>query len=500
MPMTWTVSRSTTVGFVLAGSVLVLSAGLSYWNMGRVAESKSRVVHTHRVLDSLQQILKAFADAESGQRGYIITGQRPYLEPYDDALGTIRDQQVRLAELLADNPAQQQRLITLKEQTAARLTVLENGITARDGAGVGGGLQHILAGKGRLAMDAVRASALEMERVETDLLAAREAQSLASYRAAVTTLFATAFLGLGLVAVAYGLAAREVANRRQVAEALRQVNDELEARVQIRTADLAESNESLRRSNRELEQFASIASHDLQEPLRKIQAFGDRLRSSFAEGLGEQGRDYIARMQASATRMRTLIDALLTLSRVTTNAQPFVDVDMTTTLRDVVSDLEGRIQETGGSVQAGPLPTVSADPSQMRQLLQNLVANGLKFHRPGEPPLVRVEGRLLNDTDGDGRSGPRLEIAVSDDGIGFEEVYLDRIFELFQRLHGREQYEGTGMGLAICRKIVERHGGTITATSSPDRGSTFLVRLPIQQSREEPRNDEVRQTDHDSHG
>jgi light-regulated signal transduction histidine kinase (bacteriophytochrome) len=255
--------------------------------------------------------------------------------------------------------------------------------------------------------------------------------------------------------------------------------------IRQRGAELSSANEALRFSNRELEQFASVASHDLQEPLRKIQAFGDRLQEKCASGLGEQGRQYLDRIQASAARMRNLIDALLTYSRVTTKAQPFVPVDLAAVARGVVSDLEGRLQETGGRVDVGPLPTVDADPLQMRQLLQNLIANGLKFHKPGEPPVVRVEGRLLGEAGGNGPPRPRCEIAVGDNGIGFEEVYLDRIFEVFQRLHGRQEYEGTGMGLAICRKIVERHGGSITAKSAPEQGATFLVTLPVPQPREE---------------
>ncbi len=296
--------------------------------------------------------------------------------------------------------------------------------------------------------------------------------------------------------------------RQRAEQALLRAHAELEERVQKRTADLANANAALRqevivrkeaeelgrafaaelqRSNQELERFASVASHDLQEPLRKIQAFGDRLQSKMGHLLDETGREYLSRMRAAAARMRTLIDDLLAFSRVGTQAQKLAPVDLGHEARHVVSDLEARIQQADGRVEVGSLATVHADPLQMRQLLQNLIANGLKFHRPGVPPVVRVEGRFLdgNAPDGDSRTEPSYEITVSDNGIGFEEVYLDRIFELFQRLHGRNEYEGTGIGLAICRKIVERHGGTITARSTPGQGATFIVNLPAREISQE---------------
>ncbi len=252
----------------------------------------------------------------------------------------------------------------------------------------------------------------------------------------------------------------------------------------------------LRRSNRELEQFASVAAHDLQEPLRKIEAFGDRLKSKCGDQLGEQGKDYLERMQGSATRMRRLINDLLAFSRITTKAQPFQWVDLKQVAQEVVSDLDGSIQQTGGRVEVGDLPAVEADPLQMRQLFQNLLGNGLKFHKPGEPPAVKVGGRVVDER---GRV-PLCEITVQDNGIGFEEQYRDRIFELFQRLHGRQEYEGTGMGLAICRKIAERHGGTITARSQPEQGATFFVTLPVKQPKEGEHCGEASNPDHDPDG
>ncbi|MEJ7622394.1 MAG: ATP-binding protein [Pyrinomonadaceae bacterium] len=272
---------------------------------------------------------------------------------------------------------------------------------------------------------------------------------------------------------------RDITVRKQAERAMQAARDALEQRVEERTAELNLVNQALKRSNQELEQFASVASHDLQEPLRKIQTFGDRLGTKFGDQLGEQGRAYVDRMNASATRMRSLIDSLLNFSRITTKAQAFAPTDLNSVLTEVTSDLEGRLHTTGGRVRSGTLPTIDADRLQMYQLLQNLVGNGLKFHRPDEKPLVTVESRILNSGDG---HPERCEILVEDNGIGFEETYLDRIFEVFQRLHGRQEFEGTGMGLAICRKIAERHDGTITASSKPGRGSIFTVTLPVVQS------------------
>jgi PAS domain S-box-containing protein len=237
----------------------------------------------------------------------------------------------------------------------------------------------------------------------------------------------------------------------------------------------------LEASNRELQDFAYIASHDLREPLRKVQAFGERLQARYGDVLDERGIDYLQRMNEAARRMEVLIDSLLTLSRVQAEALPFVPVDLAAAAREVVSDLEVRIQETGARVLVGELPTVDADPVQMRELLQNLIGNALKFHRAEEPPVVQVHGQLLNDEGGDTDLERRCRVLVRDNSIGFDERYLDRIFRPFQRLHGRDEYEGVGMGLAICHKIVERHGGTITARSAPGQGATFIVTLPVRQ-------------------
>ena len=241
----------------------------------------------------------------------------------------------------------------------------------------------------------------------------------------------------------------------------------------------------LERSNTELRDFASVASHDLQEPLRKIRAFADRLRVKCGAQLREEGLDYLDRMQNAAGRMQTLIQDLLTLSHVTSRAQPFVEVDLAAVMKEVLSDLEVRIEQTEAKIEVGRLPVIDADPVQMRQLFQNLLSNALKFHKPGQSPEVVVLAKVLpareHQIAGAGPGDDLVQIMVMDNGIGFEEQFVEQIFTLFQRLHSRQEYEGTGIGLAVCRKIAHRHGGSIVAKSEKGQGATFIVRLPVKQ-------------------
>ncbi|MBW4605492.1 MAG: PAS domain-containing protein [Calothrix sp. FI2-JRJ7] len=259
-------------------------------------------------------------------------------------------------------------------------------------------------------------------------------------------------------------------------ELLRQLADQIG--IALAQAKLLEKEtlqrQELTRSNEELQQFAFIASHDLQEPLRKIKAFGDRLKSTCNENLSVQGRDYLERMQNAAGRMQALIEDLLALSRVTTRAQPFVPVDLSQIAYEVLSDLEETIAQASGRIELGDLPTINADPLQMRQLLQNLIGNALKFHRPKLAPIVNIYSEIITQ-----KNIHMYQLVVQDNGIGFDEKYCDRIFQVFQRLHGRSEYDGTGIGLAICRKIVERHQGSIIAKSQPGQGAKFIVMLPI---------------------
>ena len=221
--------------------------------------------------------------------------------------------------------------------------------------------------------------------------------------------------------------------------------------------------------NRELEQFAFTASHDLQEPLRKILAFGERLGTKYREKLDDEGKDYLIRIMNASKRMQQFIRDLIKYARLTTRPELLDTLDLREAVMEVISDLELKIERVGANVEVFELPAVKGEKSQIRQLFQNLIANALKFHGE-EQPHIKIYSR---------RTDRDCMIFVEDNGIGFDEKYLDRIFVPFERLHGRSAYEGTGMGLAICRKIVDRHGGSITAKSKPGEGSTFIITLPL---------------------
>ena len=292
----------------------------------------------------------------------------------------------------------------------------------------------------------------------------------------------------------------EMVNRQKLEESeerYRILSAQLEQQVQERTQELAaaneelaatndslaESNQLLSRTNLNLEQFAYVASHDLQEPLRKVQQFGDVLKSQYAAQLGP-GVAYLDRMRAAASRMSALIRDLLTFSRIATQKDSMDAVSLNRVIDMVLMDLELVIGETAATIDVDRLPTIQGDALQLAQLFQNLLSNALKFRQTDRSPRIRIRYRSVLASDLPAGVRPTRVAAryhcleVSDNGIGFDQKYADRIFQVFQRLHGRSQYEGTGIGLAICQKVADNHGGTISARSQPGEGATFSIYLP----------------------
>jgi len=247
--------------------------------------------------------------------------------------------------------------------------------------------------------------------------------------------------------------------------------------------ELEKKLDELNQTNQELEQFAYVASHDLKEPLRKITAFGDRLKQKYGHQLDDDGRFYLSRMIDSAHRMEALMENLLSYSRLSRKMVTFERLDLNKTFENVLSDLEIKINETNANVSVSKMPILEASVPKMHQLFQNLISNALKFVKPNHTPEIRIEAKEANKGELsklglDYKNKDYYKITVKDNGIGFEQEYAERIFVIFQRLHGRAEFDGTGLGLAICRKIVENHQGIIMAEGKPNEGATFTIFLP----------------------
>lgn len=260
---------------------------------------------------------------------------------------------------------------------------------------------------------------------------------------------------------------RDLTDRREQEEELRESQRQL-----------AEANSELGMKNRELEEFARVASHDLQEPLRKIASFSGLLMDEYGDALDGEGNMFLERITDAVGRMSNLVDELLTYSRIDGRAQVWKMVDLNDVMSDVRGDLQIRLRDTDGRIEWSDLPALQADPTQMRQLFQNLIGNSLKFHRLGVPPVVRISCEEVRDADG--RSV--CQVKVADNGIGFDEKYGAHIFAPFHRLHGHGRFEGSGLGLAICKRIVERHNGSISVDSRPGEGTVFSITLPCSQA------------------
>ena len=260
---------------------------------------------------------------------------------------------------------------------------------------------------------------------------------------------------------------RDITERKNLEHKLKRYSEELENRVKERTYDLA-------RSNKDLEEFAYLASHDLQEPLRKITTFADRIIEK-QNSLNAETRDYLERMQKAAGRMAEYIHDLLEYSRITQVPILYQRVSLKNIVSQVLDDLSDQINSQNANIHVGELPTLEVDSVQFPKLIQNLISNAIKYHREGIAPLINITSSFLEKT-------KEWQIEVSDNGIGIEEKYFDRIFKPFERLHGRSKFEGSGIGLAICKKIIQRHNGEITVQNNQPYGTTFVVSLPEKQS------------------
>ena len=455
-------------GFGTALVILILVGVVSFRTMAQNSEDRVWVNHTHLVLEKLDAVLANLLDAETGHRGYIITSEETYLEPYNNAREHIHQNVAELRGLTADNPSQQRTLNHLEPLTSTMLSALQDRIEIRKQKGLAAAAEEVREGSAKLHMDEIRGLIGEMRLEENRLLKLRTEEADASSRTARIVIVTGEALAVAFLCLAGVVVWKEMGQRNRAEEEVRQLNTGLERRVTERTAELAERAKELARSNAELQQFAYVASHDLQEPLRMVASFTQLLAKRYNDKLDDDAREFIGYAVDGATRMQTLISDLLTYSRVGSQGKPFAPTDVDALLRRVLESLKFTTEESEAVISHDPLPVVMADPQQLGQLFQNLLTNAIKF-RGEEPPRVRISAE---------KNGGDWKFSIRDNGIGISQEHADRIFIIFQRLHTKTEYPGTGIGLAICKKIVERHGGRIWVEAPPGGGSTFCFTFP----------------------
>ncbi|RYF53722.1 MAG: histidine kinase, partial [Cytophagaceae bacterium] len=394
-----------------------------------------------------------------------------FLEPRNAALTQLGPKLDQFRKLVADNPQQQRAVDTLTRLINAKIEISDRQIRLNPEADISIRLAYLLTGKMR--MDAIRQHVARMTAVEQSFMLQRGDEAKQSFKNTLVIIFALSLLTFAVLLITYNFLDQELQRRAENEVQLRQYESELQGKIQ-----------QLEISNQELERFAFVASHDMQEPLRKIQTFGDLLNQQYPPQVDSNGRLYLNKMLTSADRMSKLIRDLLSFSKLKSQPDAFQRIALGDVLDRVLVDLELPIKATNATITATKMPVLDAIPSQIEQLLANLLSNALKYARAGVAPTINIRAeRISSGSYYPGLSSDQAyyQLTITDNGIGFNEKYLDRIFDVFQRLHAKADYEGTGIGLAICKRVVAYHHGYITARSEEGLGTTFVIVLPENQ-------------------
>lgn len=412
----------------------------------------------------LLELLSLLQDAETGQRGFLLTGDDAYLGPYKRSA----EQIPRKLEKLKQNavlPEEQATLGRLEALYERKDRELQRTIEIRRTAGLGAAMEIVLGDEGRLLMDEIRSLVASLQTEQRAYISERadRGATLSQYRT----------LGMGLATTAVAVTALQIIltmnrNGRERQGLLETSQRNVEA--------LEKSNEALNRANEELQHFAYVASHDLQEPLRSVSGYVQLLGRRYENQLDDQAHNYIRKSLAASQRMQQLIEDLLTYTRVSTQGRSFETVNTAKILDDTLANLNAAIRESGAAIRHSSLPDVRGDRVQIAQIFQNLIGNAIKFR--GDVPVEIHVAAMREPGAHTGLASARWLFTVRDNGIGIAPEYQQRLFKIFQRLHTRQEYAGTGIGLAICKRIVERHGGRIWLESEPGKGTAFHFTLP----------------------
>lgn len=466
--------------------IVVMTANSFYVvsTLNDLSALEARLFTTNRVINAVNRLHVAVLRVESGQRGYMLTDNEDYLTDYTETLSVLTEliDEVEVSAFSSDIEEQPARISELLELTRLKINeMIETVELTKSGANTQA-LALVNSDRGFKLYKRFETLFRQIDDSERDMQGTHLANLMSLRRDSVNTLIISSATTLLLIITVFLLLKINTREHEKYQEDLENINEQLESRIEARTQELSMYSDELARSNRELEDFAFVASHDLQEPLRKIRAFGNRLESGYADVIDERGKDFLARMLNAAERMSMLISDLLAFSRVSTRGKDFGDVDLNKALSSVLSDLEIAIDEKSAKVNIDHLPNIRGDRTQIEQLFLNLISNALKFQPEGVTPEVNItcaepdEAELTGIVMSD--ECDWVKIKVADNGIGFDQSFAEKIFAPFQRLHGRTEYKGTGIGLAVCRRIVERHNGQITAQSVQGEGATFTILVP----------------------
>ncbi|UYQ92699.1 ATP-binding protein [Chitinophaga horti] len=464
-------------GFYVAFIIIIAASIFSYLVAKNLVENANMSSHTIEVSRRLEVITKELKAAEAAVRGYNLTGDSSFLQPgMEERNRIIEDEYRLLRRITADHPAQQRHLDTLKELLDIKYyQLLESqrhrttNLTAKTAVR-----------QGEISMDRIDKKVGDMTHIEQTILKQRQ-QNFQFF----SNLWVPVLLIVSLFAIFLGVYSYVVLNKEF------RLQLHIEARMRNYQRELQDNIALLNKSNLELEQFAYVASHDLQEPLRKISTFSDRLQLKYKEHLPDEAAQLLERMVSAVGRMRVLINDLLQFSRAGRISPETIEpLDLNALMTEVLTDLDVGLQEKQAKVQVDQLPVVEGSHTSLQQLFQNLISNSIKFSHPARPLQINIKSETIKGRDTGFAKENKwddnfVRITVEDNGIGFEQEYAERIFLIFQRLHGMSEYQGTGIGLAICKKIVDTHHGHITAMGSPGNGATMIVVLPFKQKWDE---------------
>ncbi len=470
---------------VLVITVITANSFYVVDTLDELSALEAKLFSTNRIISAVNKLHVVLLRAESGQRGYLLTGDEAYLMEYTETLNTFSSvaEEVEVSAFASDTPEQTDRISELLVLTKQKINSMVEIVELARSDQRAQAIDLLRSDRGLRLYNQFERVFEEVDSSERDIQGTHLASLMKLRRDSVNTLIISSATTLLLIVTIFLLLKVNARENEKHQSDLEGINEELEAKIAARTQELSVYSDELARSNRELEDFAFVASHDLQEPLRKIRAFGNRIESGYGDVIDERGKDFLARMLNAAERMSMLISDLLSFSRVSTRGKDFVDVELNTIFSGVLGDLEIAIEEKSAQVNVADMPGIRGDKSQLEQLFLNLISNALKFQPADVAPVIDI---ACNELTSDEQSTllksdeyQWIKITVTDNGIGFEQSFAEKIFAPFQRLHGRSEYKGTGIGLAVCRRIVERHNGTIAATSEPGKGAKFDIILPL---------------------